>query len=177
MASYLLLQQNLAQQAVDLAHPEPCLLSALPLRNIADLDRDIIAAIEERMRFGTTVELDPLTCLGPSFTTENSPKMYYDVALTRSLLEKAIAKGRIIPWPPGGPLPHFVSALSVAFRFVSGEQKRKFNQLAAQRHVAAQRLAKQDLRNSIGNSGIPRPISSQQGPSLEFRDVHARCSF
>ncbi len=124
MASYLQAQQSLAQLAVQLSNPEPCLLSTLPLHNIAGLDRNFIFAIEERMRVGATVELDSLSCLGPSFTTENSPKMYYDVALTRTLLEKAIAKGRIIPWPPGGPLPHFVSALSVAFRFVSSEQKR-----------------------------------------------------
>jgi hypothetical protein len=171
MASYLQMQQNIAQKAVDLARPEPCLLSTLPLYDIACLDNDIVAAIEERMRFGATVELDPLSCLGPAFTTENSPKMYYDVALTRTLLEKAIVKGRIIPWPPGCPLPHFVSALSVAFRFVSGEQKRKFNQLTAERHVAAQRLAKQDLRNSITNSGMLRPINSLVGPPLEFRDA------
>jgi hypothetical protein len=123
------------------------------------------------MRFGTTVELDPIACLGPSFVTENSPKMYYDVALTRNLLAKAIAKGRIIPWPPGGPLPHFISAMSVAFRFVSGEQKRVFNALVAHRHVIAQRLAKVDLRNCLDNSGVLRPISSQPTLALEFRDA------
>jgi hypothetical protein len=170
-ASYLLEQQNLAQLAVDRARPEPCLLSSLPLRNIIGVDRDIVAVIEERMRFGTTVELDPLSTLGPSFTTENSPKLYYDVVLTRSLLRKAIAKGRIIPWPSGGPLPHFISAMSIAFRFVSGEQKRRFNQVSAQRHLAAQRLARQDLQNSIDNSGIRRPVSVLDGPPLVFRDA------
>jgi hypothetical protein len=171
MASVLQIQQFLAQQAVDAAHPEPCLLSTAPLRNVPGVDLDVIAAIEERMRVGTTVELDPLACLGPSFTTENSPKMYYDIALTRSLLQKALTKGRIIPWPVGGPLPHFVSALSVAFRFVSGEQKRRFTQAVAHRHVDAQRLAKIDLRNSRDNTGVYRPLRPLGGPELEFRDA------
>jgi hypothetical protein len=85
MASVLQIQQFLAQQAVDAAHPEPCLLSTAPLRNVPGVDLDVIAAIEERMRVGTTVELDPLACLGPSFTTENSPKMYYDTAILKKI--------------------------------------------------------------------------------------------
>jgi hypothetical protein len=91
------------------------------------LDPAVVSAIEDRMRFGTTVELDPESCLGPPIVVENSPKMYYDVALTRILLGKAIQKGRIIPWPTNGPLPHFISAMSVAFRFHSGEERRVFN--------------------------------------------------
>ena len=57
------------------------------------------------MRFGATVELDSESCIGPPLAVENSPKMYYDVVLTRTLLRKAIQKGRIIPWPTNGPLP------------------------------------------------------------------------
>jgi hypothetical protein len=170
-AKYLQHQQELAQRAVDLSCPEPCLLTSRPLRNLPGIDSGVVAAIEERMRFGTTVELDPVACLGPSFVTVNSPKMYYDVALTRSLLAKAIAKGRIIPWPPGGPLPHFVSAMSVAFRFLSGEQKRAFNALVAQRHVMAQRLAKADLQNCIDNTGVHRPMSCHTAPLLQYRDA------
>jgi hypothetical protein len=164
-------QHKLAQRAVEMSRPEPCLLTTLPLHSIGGIDSAIIAAIEERMRFGTTVELDPIACLGPSFVTENSPKLYYDISLSRSLLAKAIAKGRIIPWPPGGPVPHFISALSVAFRFVSGEQKRVFNARTAHLHVAAKRLAKVDLQNSIDNSGVHRPFNSQSSPALEFRDA------
>jgi hypothetical protein len=171
MADILQTQHFLAQQAVNDAHPEPCLLSTAPLCDIPNVDFSVLAAIEERMRMGTTVELDPLTCIGPSFVTENSPKMYYDVALTRTLLQKALTKGRIILWPSGGPLPHFVSALSVAFRFVSGKQKRRFTQAVAHRHVAAQRLAKIDLQNSCDNSGVERPLNPLCGPELEFRDA------
>jgi hypothetical protein len=122
MAGVLQLQQFLAQQAVDVAHPEPCVLSTDPLRNIPGVDPVVLTAIEERMRFGTTVELSPMTCLGPSLKTGNSPKLYYDVALTRTLLKKAIDKGRIILWPSGGPLPHFVSALSVASVLSAGSR-------------------------------------------------------
>jgi hypothetical protein len=171
-AKYLQHQQELAQQAINLSRPEPCLLTSRPLCNLPGVDGVVIAAIEERMRFGTTVELDPVACLGPSFVTVNSPKMYYDITLTRSLLAKAIAKGRIIPWPPGGPLPHFISAMSVAFRFLSGEQKRAFNALVAHRHVMAQRLAKADLQNSMDNSGLHRPITCcHAAPALQYRDA------
>jgi hypothetical protein len=171
-AKYLQHQQELAQQAINSSRPEPCLLTSRPLCNLPGVDGVVIAAIEERMRFGTTVELDPVACLGPSFVTVNSPKMYYDITLTRSLLAKAIAKGRIIPWPPGGPLPHFISAMSVAFRFLSGEQKRAFNALVAHRHVMAQRLAKADLQNSMDNSGLHRPITCcHAAPALQYRDA------
>jgi hypothetical protein len=170
-ALYLHEQQELAQRAVILARPEPCLLTTRPLHRLRAIDSTIISAIEERMRIGTTVELDPFKCLGPSIASENSPRMYYDIALTRSLLQKAIAKGRIIPWPSGGPLPHFVSALSVAFRFHNSEQRRVFNRVTAQRHLAALRLAKQDLLNSKDNSGVRRPLISLPGPVLEFRDA------
>jgi hypothetical protein len=170
-ARYLQQQQEIAQYAVDSSKPEPCLLTTRPLRNLPGIDSTVIDAIEERMRFGTTVELNPHACLGPSFVTENSPKIYYDINLTRNLLAKAIAKGRIIPWPPGGPLPHFISAMSVAFRFVSGEQKRVFNALIAHRHVVAQRLARIDLRNCVDNSGVHRPIGPLPTLALEFRDA------
>jgi hypothetical protein len=123
------------------------------------------------MRNGTTVELDPISCLGDSIATENSPKMYYDILLSRNLLNKAIAKGRIIPWPVGEPLPHFVSALSVAFRFHNGEERRIFNKVTAARHLAAQRLSKQDLRNSKDNSGVSRPFDPLPGQALIFRDA------
>ncbi len=132
---------------------------------------NVLSAIEERMRFGTTVELDSVSCLGPPIAVENSPKMYYDVNLTRSLLRKAIQKGRIIPWPVNGPLPHFVSAMSVAFRFNSGEERRVFNANVAQRHLAAIRLAKRDLEISRLNTGVLSALKQLSGPELVYRDA------
>src|SRR4051812_30113014 len=83
---HLHIQEQLARIAVLSARPELCLLSSVPLRRLSGLDPNIISAIEERMRFGTTVELDAGSCLGPPIAVENSPKLYYDVTLTRSLL-------------------------------------------------------------------------------------------
>jgi hypothetical protein len=168
---HLRIQEQLARIAVLSARPEPCLLSSAPLLHIRGIDLDVVSAIEERMRFGTTVELDPESCLGPQIAVENSPKLYYDIAVTRSLLEKAIQKGRIIPWPPNGPLPHFISAMSVAFRFHSGEERRVFNAMVAKRHLAAIRLAKQDLLACKLNSGVCCPVNELLGDVLTYRDA------
>ena len=167
----LQIQEQLARIAVLSARPEPCLLSSLPLQSLRGVDLRVGAAIEERMRCGTTVELDAGSCLGPPLAVENSPKMYYDVALTRSLLAKAIQKGRIIPWPANGPLPHFVSAMSVAFRFHSGEERRVFNATVAKRHFAAIRHAKQDLAVCRLNAGVPSLVPCISGPPLVYRDA------
>lgn len=168
---HLQIQEHLTRIAILSACPEPCLLSSRPLGYLDGVDRSIVLAIEERMRFGTTVELDSESCLGPPLAVENSPKMYYDVVLTRALLRKAIQKGRIIPWPMNGPLPHFVSAMSVAFRFHSGEERRVFNANVAKRHLAAIRLAKQDLAVSRLNTGVPSPVGQLPGPELVYRDA------
>jgi hypothetical protein len=168
---HLQIQEQLARIAVLSARPEPCLLTSASLLSIHGIDPRIVSAIEERMRFGTTVELDSQACLAPPIAVENSPKLYYDVALTRTLLEKAIQKGRIIPWPPDGPLPHFVSAMSIAFRFHSGEERRVFNAIVAKRHVAAARLAKLDLVVCKLNSGRRCPVKELMGDVLTYRDA------
>ncbi len=168
---WLKIQEQLVRIAVLSARPEPCLLSSRPLWHLKGVDMNVVSAIEERMRFGATVELDSESCLGPPIAVENSPKVYYDVALTRTLLGKAIQKGRIIPWPTNGPLPHFVSAMSVAFRFHSGEERRIFNSTVGKRHLAAIRLAKRDLEVCRRNSGVPWLVEQLPGPELVYRDA------
>jgi hypothetical protein len=96
--------------------------------------------------------------------------MYYDIALTYVLWERPF-KRHIIPWPTKGPPPHFVSAMSIAFHFRSGEERRVSNANVAKRHLAAIRLAKRDLSVSRLNTGVSSPVEQLPGPELVYRDA------
>ena len=61
--------------------------------------------------------------------------------------------------------------MSVAFHFHSGEERRVFNANVAKRHLAAIRLAKQDLAVSRLNTGVPSPVGQLPGPELVYRDA------